>query len=492
MHSGRQVGSALLLAAVCLVGASGPSEAALTSHLAAAGFACPDSPSDAERARVLETFRPDAPHAERRLIVGLERTAAAETERERAKALRAAIDEWLASEPVAESPPAPRPRIESMHVYPRLDAVLLEFTGEVVLPKLARELAACPGPIRYVELDYEIVPEATIPNDRFWADQDSLRTMSVDHAWDLTTGSSKVVVAVIDNGFPLQHVDLKNNLWTNTCVSTADPNDDPCPGEVIGGVSGDLHGWNFVSPGAAPEPTSNEDPHGANAAGIIGAEGDNGQADCVAGISWDVSLVALKVIGGPGGLGEATKAVQYATAIPADVINASWSIEPDKLLSDAIDAAGQKEILVVAAAPRFEPDVDARPAARRIPCGLTADNVLCVTATDAADQLAAGAPIGAESVDLSATVTGIRTTARAPDGCIKGAETTSMAAPHVTGVAALLRARCPGISVAKMRERLLDGDPALAGLTVSGKRLNALKAVEPGCPQETEQRDPPP
>jgi thermitase len=400
----------------------------------------------------------------------------------RAEALRSALGVWLGGEIV-----------RGMHVYPGLSAVLLELDPSAPSVRIAEQLATCAGPIRYVELDYSLELEAKAPDDRRWSDQGSLRKMSVDAAWDHTTGKREVVVAVIDSGIDLAHPELKGNLWVNDCEPTADPNDAPCPGEIIG-VSGDVHGWNFGSPGAPPNDTHG---HGTQVAGIIGALGNNGQGggdddhSCIAGIAWEVSLVALKVTGhfdpdlDASGLDPVTRAVQYATAIPADVINASFSVPRSELLQSAVAAAGAKGILVVAAAPASQPDVD-EGSAPRMPCGIPGDNVVCVTATNDQDEIVPGVSVGATSVDLGATATLVRTTNLRdddPEGCSAAPATSSIATPHVAGVAALLRARCPGLPVPAMRSRILEGGD-LVGLpsTTTGRRLNALKAVAPPCP----------
>jgi subtilisin family serine protease len=293
-------------------------------------------------------------------------------------------------------------------------------------------------------------------------------------AWQYTTGSRSVVVAVIDSGIDYTHQDLVGNIWTN-------------PGEIPGngydddgnGFVDDVHGYDFLNDNGSPLDT---DGHGTHVAGTIGAVGNNGVG--VAGVSWQVSLMALKFINaaGTGDTAAAIQAVNYATmmrsmySVNVRVTNNSWGGGPfDQGLLDAINAGGENGILFVAASGNSRSDNDASPV---YPTTFDSPFIVSVAATDKADMLASYSNYGATTVDLAAPGDDILSTLPGNAYDIKSG--TSMAAPHVSGVAALALARAPSLGVADLKALLLDNVdhlPALAGKTVTGGRLNAEKVL---------------
>ncbi|MBI4231006.1 MAG: choice-of-anchor D domain-containing protein [Planctomycetes bacterium] len=288
-------------------------------------------------------------------------------------------------------------------------------------------------------------------------------------AWNVSTGSRTVRVAVIDTGIDYTHPDLAANIWANPDEIPANGIDDDHNGFVD-----DLRGWDFVNDDNDPRDDMG---HGTHVAGTIGAVGDNGTG--VAGVDWQVSLVPVKFLdaGGSGTTADAVAAVDYAAALGVDVMNASWgSTEDSRALYDAIAGGGGS--LFVAAAGNDALDNDAVP---HFPSNYDLPNVIAVAATDRHDLKADFSDWGATTVDLGAP--GVDILSTIPGGGYGLASGTSMAAPHVSGVAALVRAAAPGIEIAQMRQRLLDSVdpiPALSGITVSGGRLNAfLPIAEP-------------
>jgi len=263
-------------------------------------------------------------------------------------------------------------------------------------------------------------------------------------AWDDTTGSSDVKVAVVDTGIDGAHPDLVSNLGTGA-------------------------GYDFFSEDSDP---TDENGHGTHVAGTIGAQGDNDAG--VTGVNWDTTLIAMRAFG-PDGSGRTSDVIQaygYADAIGADVLNASFGgAGYSQAEFDAIARAD--DTLFVAAAGNERADNDVTPS---YPCNYSLANVVCVAASDENDQLASFSNYG-NSVDLAAPGSRIYSTTRGGGyGYLSG---TSMATPHVAGTAALVAAQRPSSSVADLRDDLLDGvdvKPALTSVGSSG-RLNADRSV---------------
>jgi len=216
-------------------------------------------------------------------------------------------------------------------------------------------------------------------------------------AWEVTTGSDDVVVAVIDSGLDFSHPDLADNVWAN-------------PGEVPGngldddgnGYVDDMRGWDFVYDDNAPAP-NDASGHGTHVAGTIAAAGTTDLAGSegsgVAGVSWQAQIMALRTLNayGAGDTAAGVLAFEYATAMGADVINCSWGgAGYSQALKDAIDAS---PALVVCAAGNSGSDAGALP---HYPAAYDSPNIVSVAATDANDNLAAFSNYGSVSVDVAA------------------------------------------------------------------------------------------
>jgi subtilisin family serine protease/uncharacterized protein YhfF len=294
-------------------------------------------------------------------------------------------------------------------------------------------------------------------------------------AWSTTTGSSSVVVAVIDSGVDTNHPDLAANIWTNPGES--------CPGCATDGVDNDgngyvddVHGWDFVNDDNNP---FDDHGHGTHVAGTIGAVGSNGLG--VTGVNWNVQIMPLKFIGanGQGTADDAVRAILYATRMGAVVSNNSWGGEEfSQALEDAIADADAHGSLFVAAAGNSAKNADTTP---DYPSGFDLPNVLTVGATDQNDVRAWFSNYGKRSVDLAAPGTNIYSTW--PGGSYRFLDGTSMAAPHATGVAALAKAAFPTASALGLKTLLLrtvDPNASFAGLSATGGRLNARSAVTCG------------
>jgi subtilisin family serine protease len=286
-------------------------------------------------------------------------------------------------------------------------------------------------------------------------------------AWDTTTGSDAVTVAVIDSGVAADHPDLAPNVAVNAAEAggAAGVDDD------ANGFVDDVRGWDFAGGDADP---ADADGHGTHVAGTIAARGGNGTG--VAGMSWTARLLPVRALaaGGAGTASDAIRAYAYAARAGARVANLSFGggrgLRAER---DALAAA--PDVLFVAAAGNEGEDNDV---AGSYPCEYELANVVCVAASDRSDALAPFSNRGARSVDLAAPGVAIGSTY--PGGRYALLDGTSMAAPHVSGAAALVLAAAPGATTAQVRAALLDGvdeRPALAGRVVTGGRLNAAGAL---------------
>ena len=354
--------------------------------------------------------------------------------------------------------------------------------------------------VLYAEPDYRIsiIPDQTgsiindvnfayilsIPNDPYFADnQWSFNNtgqtggtpgadIDAPGAWNISIGSNNVIVAVIDTGVLYTHSDLSANIWNNT---------DEIPDDGIdndhNGYTDDIRGWNFINNTSDP---IDDNQHGTHVSGTIGAVGNN--AIGVAGVNWHVQIMPLKAFDetGSGGTFDAIKAIDYANANGASVISNSWGGGSySQSLEDAINASSA---VVVCAAGNSESNNDGNP---MYPASYSSPHIIAVAATDNNDNLVTlpeygwGTNYGATSVDLAAPGTNIWSTYL--DGNYISMSGTSMATPHVSGVAALVKSVNQSLTAVQIKNIILstvDVKSSLSGKVASGGRLNAYKAVE--------------
>lgn len=291
-------------------------------------------------------------------------------------------------------------------------------------------------------------------------------------AWATTTGDDDVVVAVLDSGVDYTHEDLAPNMWKRSVNLTSYHDAE------LGSVD-DEHGFNAIDNSSDP---MDENGHGTHCAGIIGAEGGNNIG--ITGVNWKVRIMPLKFMnsGGFGTTKDAIEAINYVIArkkegVNVRIISASWgSTQRSKALEDAIRAAFENDILFVAASGNATTDNDRRP---HFPSSYTVPNVVSVAALDRNDQLASFSNYGLKSVAIAAPGRDILSTWLG--NAYEEKSGTSMATPVVAGVAALIVAENPRISVGELKKRLLasvDPLPALSGKITTGGRVNAAKALE--------------
>jgi subtilisin family serine protease len=284
-------------------------------------------------------------------------------------------------------------------------------------------------------------------------------------AWEISTGSNSVVVAVIDTGVLYNHRDLAANIWNNTGEIPGNGIDDDGNGYID-----DIRGWDFVNTDNDP---IDDQKHGTHVSGTIGAVGNN--AIGVAGVNWHVKIMPLKAFNfeGSGSTSNAIEAIRYANANGASVISNSWGgPDPSQALNDAIDAS---PAIVVCAAGNSARNNDLNPI---YPASYNSTNIISVAATDQNDNLALFSNFGLNSVDLAAPGTNIWSTYL--DGNYAYMSGTSMATPHVSGVAALVKSVNQSLTSAQIKNIILstvDVKSSLAGNVSTSGRLNAYRAV---------------
>jgi subtilisin family serine protease len=299
--------------------------------------------------------------------------------------------------------------------------------------------------------------------------------INAPEAWDVTTGSPEVVIAVVDTGVDYSHPDLAANMWVN-------------PGEIPGngidddgdGYVDDVHGINVITGTGDP---MDDHAHGTGVAGEIAAAGNNGSG--VAGVCWSAKIVSCKFMGsdGQGTLDNAIRCLEYlydlktraTNPVNLVAVNASWTDSPFyQPLADAIEKLASVGVLFVASAGNA--GVDNGPVhGTGYPASYEFPNVIAVGATDNKDALWHGSSFGRSSVHLLAPG-GTPFPSTIPGGTYGPMYATSAAAPLVTGVVGLLAAQDPSRDWLTLRNLIVaSGQPiaAAASSTITGRRLRA-------------------
>ena len=354
------------------------------------------------------------------------------------------------------------PRTEVVHVDPSED----EFA-------VARRLERDPR-VRYAVPNAILKAQLTSNDPLFTANpfdptgQWHLARVSAPAAWDTTTGSRKVVVAIVDSGMDISHGDLRDNVWSNP-VDQPNGVDDDGNDKVD-----DVNGWDFVNDSGV---IGSHESHGTHVAGLVGETGNNGLLGV--GMAWQVSLMPIAFIdsSGTGTVQNAADSLLYAGRHNVDIVNGSFAISgvnPALLnpISSAIGAA--PKTLFVFAAGNDTANVDTNP---YYPCVMPFANVMCVGSTTQNDNVSSFSNYG-QGVDLFAPGSAIKSTE--PGGNMFTLSGTSMATPIVAGTAAIMKSISPWATPVDLANALRQGTdkiPAVQGLTASNGRLNAAAAV---------------
>ncbi len=291
------------------------------------------------------------------------------------------------------------------------------------------------------------------------------------------TGSSSVIVGIIDEGYMTTHADLSANVWVNP-FETVNGRDDDGNGYID-----DVNGWDFAANDASVYDGTADD-HGTHVAGTIGARGGNGAG--VAGVCWNVKMVALKFLGADGGSSTAAiKAIDYLTDLKTrhglNIVasNNSWGGGGfSQALQSAIGRANNAGILFVAAAGNGGSDGvgDNNDQTANYPSNYTNANVIAVASITSSGALSSFSNYGAQTVDIGAPGSGIQSTlpytgTTPAYGAYSG---TSMATPHVTGAIALYKSINTSATASQIKSAILNAGAAtssLSGKCVTGDRL---------------------
>jgi subtilisin family serine protease len=366
---------------------------------------------------------------------------------------------------------------------------VLELDGSLRgrLPEIVNGLRADPD-VEFAQED-KVVSASSIPNDPYfsssgswgqsYADLWGIKKIGAPAAWDTSTGTGEIV-AVVDTGIDYNHPDISGNVWINTKEIPGNGIDDDHNAYID-----DVRGWDFIG-STYTNPQQSNDPidhqgHGTHVAGIIAAEGNNGAG--IIGVAWHAQVMAVKALDDQGlGLDSTlAAAVIYAANNGADVINASWGGPGySQAIADAVSYAYNLGAVFIAAAGNNGGDArDFYPAALW--------NVITVAASDPFDSLASFSNSGskidvaAPGVDiLSLQASGTHLGIAVSPGYTR-ASGTSMAAPHVSGLAALILAQNVNYSNEDVRQvlRASAADLGTTGydLSFGYGRINAAAAL---------------
>ncbi|HEX78424.1 MAG TPA: S8 family serine peptidase [Dehalococcoidia bacterium] len=361
---------------------------------------------------------------------------------------------------------------------------------------IAQEYQASPD-VEYAEPNY-IVHTALAPDDPYYWSQGSwgqsyqdmwgLHKIEAGAAWDITTGSSEVVIAVVDTGVDYNHEDLAANMWVNIAERDGIAGED----DDDNGYIDDIYGWDFFNGDdviiAHDNDPADDHGHGTHVAGIIAAVGNNGTG--IVGVSWNSRIMAVKFLGvdGQGTCEDGAEAMVYAADNGAKIINLSWGGEgPSQILGDALDYARSRGCLIIAAAGNDDHELGTY---KFFPA--EDPDVAAVAATDWDDEkasfsnyehIAVCAP-GVDILSLRAANTDMYGNGtHIIDEHYYRASGTSMAAPFVSGLAALVWQQYPDWDAQRVlscikasAEDIDEVNPDYAGQLGSG-RINAHRAL---------------
>jgi subtilisin family serine protease len=323
--------------------------------------------------------------------------------------------------------------------------------------------------VEYAEPDYRL-SASLIPNDPDSNLEWGMTQIQAHNAWDITTGSdtNSVIVGVIDSGVDYAHEDLRDNILRDNL--------------------GNIIGYDFANNDNDP---MDDQLHGTHCTGVIAAKGNN--AIGMAGMTWKVKIMPLKFLdsNGYGSTSNAIKSIDFAIVHGANILSNSWGGPGDsQALKEAISRARNAGILFVVAAGNgnYLGQGQNNDTSAIYPANYmrSLDNILVVTASTNLNTFAAFSNYGINTVHVAAP--GVYIWSTVPQNSSKNSARvkymymsgTSMAAPHVAGLAALIKSYYPFLNYQQIKSRILnnvDHFSVFYGKIMSGGRINAFKAL---------------
>lgn len=369
---------------------------------------------------------------------------------------------------------------EVQDTFPLTQIQLVKFHTDINMKELIQKLNKIPN-IEYAEPNYIVYPAAS-SNDGYYNYLWGLKNIgqniqgsvgipnidiNVEKAWTKTEGSPNITIGIIDTGIDINHPDLKNNIWKN-------------PGEIPGdgidndknGYIDDIYGWDFVNNNNSVYDGTG-DSHGTHVAGTIAAAKNNTIG--VAGVAPKVKVMSLKFLGNNGGtISNAIKAIEYAKNKGVKITNNSWG--GGGFSQTLYSAIQQSNSLFIAAAGNNGNNTDQTP---MYPAAYNLSNILSVASITNKGSLSSFSNYGKTSVDVAAPGTDILSTL--PNNSYGFYSGTSMATPHVSGVAALIQSAYPSYSPIEIKNKIMNNTSPLSTLTnkvLTGGLINAGKALQ--------------
>lgn len=350
------------------------------------------------------------------------------------------------------------PALNVNRVLPRKLTKLSNPCQDKVVKRVLKRCPTCS-----CSTDFEVKASVT-PVDAWYPNQWGLNnTQNTDinapEAWDMSTGSSTVVIGVIDTGIKYDHGDLYQNMWVNPGETSGNGIDDDTDG-----VIDDIYGLNAITDTGNPY---DDNGHGTHVAGIIGAKANNTIG--VSGINWNVKMIACKFLNsaGSGATSDAIQCIDYLTnlktvnGINVIATNNSWGGGGiSAALSAAIGRANTAGILFIVAAGNSGANIDY---SSYYPPSYNLSNMITVGSTTITGELSSFSNYGTTLVHIAAPGSNIISTWLT--GGYASLSGTSMAAPFVTGVAALLKASKPALTAAQIKSAIISGASTRSGLT---------------------------